>query len=332
MVDERRSFLRRAQKILELLRAGRYPNSTNITEYCNCSRSTAQRTIYRLRDEHLVPIEYDEAKRGYFLRDRDYTLPVELPPGKDELAALLLARILLETLELPELTTPLDSLWEQYAIINHSVRRDLKPLAAYFTSDITSVGDLVDCGLLDLVQYAQDGTPLSLQYKSPWRHLEPVTYTGLIEHVHFSDGSLYCLFSDSTAKKRILNASFIRDLAPITDRHLAPFASVPLGETERRDADGWRKGFGVWSDVELQTIRIRVAPPAAEYYAAQRWHADQEDRWDDGVLVREMPGMVSPEIVRRVLSLGRYVVGVEPEGLAVAVREEVREMAGRWGE
>ena len=41
------------------------------------------------------------------------------------------------------------------------------------------------------------------------------------------------------------------------------------------------------------------------------------------MLIRRMPAIVSPELVRRVLSLGRYVVGLKPEKLLTMVREEV---------
>jgi hypothetical protein len=108
----------------------------------------------------------------------------------------------------------------------------------------------------------------------------------------------------------VLNAAFIRDF-----KILAQTLSIP--KTSPADSGGanWLKGFGIWAGAEVTDIEIQILPPASFYYAAQRWHADQSDSWDDQILIRKIPGIVSPEIVRRVLSLGRFVKSAKPDEL-----------------
>ena len=318
MVVDGTTFLRRARQFFAELKAGRYPNSGTLAEQCGCSKNTAQRTIYRLRDEYLVPLEYDASERGYYLRNPGFQLSDMLPPGKDELTALLLARQIIGTIEAADLREHLDRLWQQYAASTPLVARDLEPLAAVFSADSTVIGDITDSGLLRFVTAAAAGESVRIVYRSPWRHTEDRTYEGRIGRVHLSDGSLYLLMQDASGRERILNASFIKSFEVLT-------WSVPIATAPTREPIGserWLDGFGVWAGSEPEEIEIRILPPAAIYYAAQRWHADQEDAWEGEILIRRLRGIVSPELVRRVLSLGRFVHSVKPESLRDQVFED----------
>jgi hypothetical protein len=148
-------------------------------------------------------------------------------------------------------------------------------------------------------------------------------YRGRVERVHLSDGAVYVLFWRADGRKLILNASFIKNLL-ILD---APVACAPSHETD--EELGWLDGFGVWASAELHYVQVSIAPPAAEYYASQIWHTDQSDTWNEEVLVRSFPSMLSPELIRRLLSLGRYLVNVEPPALRTLLADEVKLLAQR---
>ena len=79
---ETSTFLKRALLLQAELQRNRFPNATSLADLCSCSRSTAMRTIDRLRYEFGVPIEYDESQRGYFLSNPNFSF-ASLPPGKD---------------------------------------------------------------------------------------------------------------------------------------------------------------------------------------------------------------------------------------------------------
>lgn len=316
------SIYRRALVLLSELKAGKYPNAHSFAAQVGCSRNTAQRTIYRLRDEYLVPIEYDQSRKGYYLSDPRYELPQQLPPGKDELTALLLAREVVRNLDAADLTRSLDELWAQFSANNSSVSRELEPVARCFSCDTTQVGDIVDFGVLEFVSLAAAGESVELTYQSPWRHTEPRIHRGRVASVHYSDGNLYLLFYSESGKEFVLNAAFIKNVRVLEEpvqirRH---DGDEPIG------SENFRRGFGVWAGRELDDIEIHILPPASKFYASQRWHEEQEDFWEGEILVRRMRAIVSPELTRRVLGLGHFIGEVKPESLKASVLENARGM------
>jgi len=218
MVVDGSSFVRRAQAFFCALKAGDRPNSSSLAKTCRCSKNTAQRTIYRLRDEYLVPLEYDSSAKGYYLKDPNYSLPAFLPPGKDELTALLLARDIIQPLEAEDLKQCLDNLWGQYSASSSAVARELEPLREVFSSDSTVVGDIADKEVVRYVMSAAAGESVRIGYRSPWRDSEDKVFEGRILRVHFSDGHLYLLFAEKSGREMILNAAFVKgyQLLPYT--------------------------------------------------------------------------------------------------------------------
>ncbi len=326
MFSDSGDFLWRAKVLEAALKSQAFPSAHWLAGQAGCSRSTAQRTIERLKYDYGVPIEYDQSRRGWYLTEADYVFGA-LPPGKDELTALLLLRRLANIIDAPDLREKIDLLWTQYSAQNPKLVHELESLTRYFSSDSTEIGVLTDTGVLDYVNAACKGEPLELVYKSPWRHKEEKVYQGRIERVHFSDGNLYLHFLETSGVERILNASFVRRFT------ILPGALTFLPRDPALcKCPNWLEGFGVWSGANLEEIEIRILPPAAQYFAAQRWHEDQEDGWDGEVLVRRLPAVVSPELMRRVLSLGAFVECVKPPALAEMVRREASEIVARLAE
>ncbi len=315
------AFVRRARFFLAQLRANTYPNTTAIQRFDGCSKATAARTIDRLQSEFGFPVAFDAAQRGYVLTELAFTFEF-LPPGRDEFSALFLMCKLADTVGSTDIRKAIESLWNAASASVGVLAHDLRLLEDRFSADLTSVATLADAGVLDLVNAAAVGTLVVLTYKSPWRHTDAREYRGLVEKVHLSDGAVYVLFRTDNGRRLVLNASFIRSMQP----SLSPFDLSPL-EIEEIDL-GWLEGFGIWASNELHDVVVRILPPGAEYYAAHTWQVDQQDSWDGPVLIRKFPSMLSPELVRRILSLGRFVQRVEPPALADMVREEIELLAG----
>mgnify|MGYP000697293722 CR=1 FL=1 len=222
-------------------------------------------------------------------------------------------------LDAPDLVTQLKTLWNQFTINNSTVSRDLEPLLKFFSYDLTSVGDLVDWGVLKWVTAAAAGESVRLTYRSPWRHTQDKIYEGQILNVRFSDGALYLRFLDSEGHTRILNASFVKS-SEILKYDVKPPKNSSSPDLVK--SENWFETFGVWSGENAEEIEIHIAAPASNYYSTQRWHEDQDDTWDGGSLIRKFPGIVSPELVRRVLSLGRHVIMISPATLQDLVVDE----------
>ena len=304
------AFLKRALALQDELQKNTFPNAYSLAELLGCSRSTAMRTIERLRDEFGVPLAYDESRRGYFLTNPDFTF-ASLPPGRDELVALLLVSELASMIDDEGLKKAVASLWTLLTNGRAGVNYDLETFGARFSSETTSVARLADVDMVGLLTLCNSGQLVRFKYRSPWRHDEDKEYSGRFERLHFSDGILYAMFHDARGRHLVLNVSFIRDIA-----HIEALPDVPKEErVAEKHQPSWLEGFGVWSGSKPETIEVAIAAPASRYYAAQVWHPDQEDTWEGETLVRRFPGIPSPELNRRILSLGRFVVRVLPASI-----------------
>lgn len=320
MFSDGSSFLRRVNTLRRELERDSYPNAATLSQLAHCSRSTAQRTFDRLRDEYLAPIKYDSSRKGYYLKDKNFDFGA-LPPGKDELTALLLMRDMANALGDPELKAGIAGLWTQYNASNTGATVHLEDIVRHFSSDATEVAVLADNGVITYLNMAATGENVELHYQSPWWHDEERTYRGRIEHVHLENSNLYLLFHEENGNERILNAAFITDLEILNfDIKLAPSTHAKIKATN------WLEGFGVWSGGELVEVEIHILPPAARYYAKQRWDATQDDSWDGDVLVRRMQSLISPEVVRRILGIARFVKEIKPAELKELVVEDAKRL------
>ncbi len=317
-----RSFRSRALVFFAELKANRFPNAVSLAQATQCARNTAMRCIERLRDEYGVPLAYDQSERGYYLTNKNFELD-GLLPGKDEFTALLLLRELASMIDSQDIKDSIESLWQQCNAKDGQLGRDLESLLKVFSSDLTQVGVLADTELFPLVNAAHRGDSVSIQYRSPWRHTDEQTYRGRVMRVHYSDGSLYVFLHEASGRGLVLNGSFIKKLEILNET--VPLVPLPTGSP--LGSSLWLEGFGVWASEELPTVRIEILPPASEYYRVQKWQDDQEDEMDpDGVLIRRFSSMLSPELVRRILSIGRFIKRVQPQKLSELVLEQAGEL------
>ena len=307
-------FLRRALVFLEAVRAGRHPHAPWLAEREEVSLATAHRVIRRLRDEYGAPLMYSDADRGWQLTNGDWSfLPATLAQRR-ELVALALGVSLCGSLDDPELATATETLRLRLAECLRASRAQLERVLAAFRAERTDQTLLAEPVLLDAILAAAEGNALTFRYRSPWKREERERRVCPLA-VRQVDGVPYLLAFEKSAP-RVFNLGFVRDLR-VTDQRFEPGELPPW--------DGGSETFGAWAGPQARRIRVRIGSPDAEYYAEQRWHASQVDRWEQGDLVRTFQAHVSPEVVRRVLSLGPALVAVEPEEL----RDEVRQGARR---
>lgn len=250
------TFLKRALTLQAELQAQRYPNASSLAELCSCSRSTAMRTIDRLRYEFGVPIEYDDSQRGYYLTDPLYSFSA-LPPGRDELVVMILLSELLSMIDDPSLQSALAGLWARLTNGRSDLSVDLDHLRQRFSTDSSSVAKLADTDLVHMLHLCHTGQPVALRYRSPWRHDADKEYTGLFQRVHFQDGILYALFDERQGRQIVFNVSFIKEIRELEG--LPPKAEKPSQGVAPLH---WLEGFGVWSGAKPEEIEITIAPPS----------------------------------------------------------------------
>ncbi len=313
---ETATFLRRAMLFLDGLKQKRYPNASTLARLSGCSRSTAMRTIDRLRYEFGVPIEYEEIHRGYYLTRADFTLAIP-PASREELFVLCLALDLALFTGDTSIRGAIDALWARLAIGRSDVEREqfreriiIEPVVALEESGIDLLRLLVICHREDLVR---------VRYRSPWLKGDGVDYVGRLVRIRVAHGRVHVLFVCSNGVHAVLNAAFIVSMVALPDDMPDGAALCPVGAPD----EAWYSGDGEWSGGITEVVEVRIAAPASRYYGAQVWQPDQEDTWEGDTLVRRFSSAVSIELAGRILSLGRAVVSVKPDWVLEELRIDV---------
>lgn len=129
MIDgECRNFKERAKVFLEHLATNSFPNAPLLARLCKCSRNTAQRTIYRLRDVYGLPLIYDERKKGYYLSSAEQNSNSTIHLKDKGILALLTAREMLLRHEFSSLADELLSvLLKGYGTEAYLAAKQIKP-------------------------------------------------------------------------------------------------------------------------------------------------------------------------------------------------------------
>lgn len=182
----------------------------------------------------------------------------------------------------------------------------LNRMAQRFSVDRTDRLNPAEPLLFTLLDAIDQGLMVSFTYRSPWTEAPARARTVTPVRVRASDGSLYLLAWEEQVLREF-NLAFAT--------MLAPGGPSPAGVD--RDVD-WSSAFGVWQGEGALEVEVQLAPPGSRYFARQRWTAEQQDSWDDEVLVRRFQAHPSPQLLRRLLSVGPYLLDVRPA--------EVREM------
>ncbi len=323
MVTDGTQFNKRAHLILNLLRSGNYPSSSKLAEALKCSRPTVRRVIARLEQEYGVPVKYDESEKGYYLIDSGYEMPQLLPPGKDEQTALLILTHFANLVGASDLHHKITEIWTRFSAENSNFKSHADELSKFFSCDSTSVAVMADKGILNFIQYTVRGENIKVIYKSPWRHQTEKFYQGRIRKIHYSDGNIYLLFWQDIGREFVMNTSFIKEVSVLNhDIKMEPVSS----NDKLLRADDWLSGYGIWAGEDMYDIEIHIQPPAAQYYTMQVWNDNQEDIFEGEVLIRKFKGMLSPELVRQILSIGKNIAEIKPPMLKQLVLKDLNFM------
>jgi predicted DNA-binding transcriptional regulator YafY len=317
--------IRRMLSIHEKLKSGKHPTCRSLCEEFGIrSKRTILRDVAFMKDQLLLPIEYDSRKHGYY-----YTRPVDQFPGlavsEAELFALLIA---------------------QKAVIHYKGTRFHNPLRTAFetlTSDldpkvlvhITHLGEAMDIRIAGseeqdeesfqiATRAVQQHRPLKFQYR---KHA-----TKGVEHRHIHPYQLVCANNRWYVLGHDLKRKAIRAfvLARIKDPEILPGTFEHPKDFKVQD---YLKGsFGIFKGGDDLEVVIDLDLWASDVMRGRRWHASQQ--------VTELPGgeiRVAfrldnlEEIEPWVLSWGSHATVVRPRALVDRVLNAATELQARYG-
>ncbi|WP_256729233.1 helix-turn-helix transcriptional regulator [Treponema parvum] len=311
----------RILKIDEIIRSGKYPNTSYLRKKFEVSRSTIMRDIDFLRDRYNAPLEYDEEKRGYYYTDPTFFIKsVMLSEG--DLFAVSAVIPLLEQYR----NTPLESTMKNiFDTIINLMPEEVSVDSFFLSSDLSFISDplpQIENGVFYAVfESLKMQRTLAFEYRSlggntfRLRRAQPY-------HVICQKGNWYMLAYCLKHKEcRIFAFSRMKNPKTTEKRFERPKDFNPKKYFDSE--------FGVWNtDSAPLKIELLFDKKIGTYILERSWHPTQQLRHnsDDTVYLSFETNQLQ-EALHWVMSFGSAVTVLNPAELIEAVKEEVRKTA-----
>ena len=313
----------RMLRIHELLSADRAPNCSVLAREFEISVKTVQRDVDFMRDQLMLPIEYDSRGHGFF-----YSRPVGQFPlitvSEGEVVALLVAQ----------------KAAEQYRGTSFE-----KPLRSAFQKLVSSLTGETNISLHELseaVSFHSAGVPNS-QIKVFELLTEAVVSNRVVEFDYFS------LRADKPELRRVapyhlacINNQWYLIGADQTHGELRTFALTRVAKVKNLKIPFTRPAnfsvakmlagsFAAFQAERTEHVKIRFDAFAARLVSERQWHKSQKMRpADGGGMELTMRVGIAPDLENWVLSWGDHAEVMEPLELRRRISATIRNMAKRY--
>jgi len=307
-------------KIHEMLAGGTFPNCTKLAREFEVSTKTVQRDIDFMRDQLLLPIDYDQVKHGF-----QYTKPVDQFPlvnvNEGELVALLVAQKAIEQYRGTPFERPLSSAFEKLtASLGKEASISLHELSEAISfrpvgipaAEMRIYGDLANAVV---TQQVVEFDYLALNAEKPQRRrVEPL-------HLTCIDGQWYLIAQDQVrGAGRTFALTRIRKCKVLRKRF-----TKPEGFSLARMMAGSFAAFEAREPVE---VVIDFDEFAARLVSERQWHPTQElVALKHGGLRLSMTVGVAPDLEKWILGWGAHAKVVAPAALREGLRNTARDLA-----
>lgn len=309
----------RIQQLHRLLRSHKYPvHIRKLAERMECSEKTVKRNIDTLRLQLQAPLEYDEARNGWFYDDKEGE-KFELPGlwlTANELQSLGLLLSLLENIgpgllheELAPVEREIEKLLEVRDIKSSVFRERIKILPIAHRPLPSHCFDTVSEALLT-------GKQLEIAYTSykqsnTERRISPQTL------IHYREN----WYLDAWCHLR-------HDLRTF---HLSRITEVSLTAAKREIIDQptldnyFAASYGIFSGEAGQFARLRFDPAIAREISHQQWHPEQVGQWDGRDYLLTIPYSDDRELVQDILRHCPQVIVEAPPALRKKVQVRLQD-------
>lgn len=315
----------RMMKIHELLAAGRFPNCSTLADEFEVSYKTVQRDIDFMRDQMMLPIDYDSVQHGFH-----YTKPVGSFPAvtitQGEIVALLVAQKALEQYRGTAFERPLgEAFGKMCSSLREEVSFSLEDLAAAFSFRPLGVAVQELEVFRLLAECVVSKRTVEFDYhalkkdKRERRRVEPY-HLGCINNQWY-------LIGNDLLRGKLRTFALTRLSRP-----------KPLKQTFRRPADFslskmMKDSFMAFEAGETRTLRLRLDDFAARLASERVWHKSQK--------LKPLPGggaemtlevSPAPDLENWILGWGSHATVLEPRELREKIGATARAMALRYSD
>ena len=318
--------LARIRYIDEKIREEKYWNAERYAKKLGVSTRTIKRDVKRLEKHFRAPIEYSQAKNGYWYREKDFSLRI-LSISQSELFALYLSRKILAQYQ----NTPLYGNLEQaFRNIDSALPDTVTIPAQDGNADaFTFLSEPVPMKKIDhwdLVFGAiNQKKRLTFRYRVPNKP-KPMEREVHPYHVVCWQGEWYLIgYCTMKNKRRIFALSRMENVSIST-------TSADVKKFDIRKYMG--NHFGIFRDSSVDDpylVELRFGREVAEYVLERCWHPTEEkERQEDGSVILTFQVDHLFEVKRWVLSWGPGVEVLGPEKLRDEIRKDLADAASRY--
>ena len=305
--------------IVDMVKQGNYPNTTDFRKKFEVSRSTVMRDIDFLKDRYMVPLDYSKEHNGYFLSDPNYTIPSFLLT-EGELFTLHIILPLMEQYK----GTPLEPVFE--SIMKQML--DMLPkdvaVSTSFNADqvhfISNPQPQIDQEIFfKVLEGIQERKTLDFAYRSIKRQ-EYIQRKFNPYKILCQRGDWYILgYCHRHQEFRVYNMARIQNIS-VAERFEW---DESFDINSHIDPD-----FGVWAQGKSFTVELLFSQEVHTFIMERQWHVGQRCcLQEDGRVLLTFETNQFDEILHWVMSFGHKVLVLNPPELKEAIRREIATMA-----
>jgi proteasome accessory factor B len=307
-------------KIHELLASGEFPNCSILAGVFEVSYKTVQRDIDFMRDQLLLPIDYDQVRHGFH-----YTKPVHQFPmlsvNQGELVALLVAQKAIEQYRGTSFEAPLRSAFEKLASSLDSETsvslHELSNAVSFRPTGIPvselKVYDVLAAAVLSSEVLEFDYLGLNAT-KPERRRVEPLHLSCIADQWYLIAHDLVRGARRTFALTRIRKPKNLKK--PF--RKPANFSMTQMLEDS----------FSAFESKEPTTVRIRFQAFAVRLVSERRWHKSEKlTVAPDGSGILTLNVGIAPDLEKWILGWGDQAEVLEPASLRQRVADRAKRMA-----
>lgn len=305
--------------IVDMVKQGNYPNTTDFRKKFEVSRSTVMRDIDFLKDRYMVPLDYSKEHNGYFLSDPNYTIPSFLLT-EGELFTLHIILPLMEQYK----GTPLEPVFE--SIMKQML--DMLPkdvaVSTSFNADqvhfISNPQPQIDQEIFfKVLEGIQERKTLDFAYRSIKRQ-EYIQRKFNPYKILCQRGDWYILgYCHRHQEFRVYNMARIQNIS-VAERFEW---DESFDINSHIDPD-----FGVWAQGKSFTVELLFSQEVHTFILERQWHVGQRCcLQEDGRVLLTFGTNQFDEILHWVMSFGHKVLVLNPPELKEAIRREIATMA-----
>jgi predicted DNA-binding transcriptional regulator YafY len=316
----------RQYQFQKLLRRDRAVSRKRIMEALEISRSTFKRDYEFLRDRQGIPVFYDNALRGYRLREPTPEFPRQELPGlwfdSRELHALLAFHHFLEDLQPGLLSEHVAPLRKRIEALLDGKDRVLPEI----TKRVRIIAQANRCAepacFAPVARALLTRKRLGFQYHGRGKGDVTDRVTSPQHLVHYRDNWYLDAWDHGKRALRTFAVECIRQ-----PRVLDVDAKNIGTEKLKRH---FTSSYGIFAGKPKRKAVLRFSPQRARWVADERWHPDQAGRFDGERYVLEIPYSDDRELVLDILKYGADVEVLKPQSLRERVAKQLSLALARY--